>query len=173
MPEKNARYFLRDKEAKTLFERASRRFKADLKQILAGKPRFEVVKMDFGEIFLVNNRPLLFEVEGNLYPTLVFTELSHAMPRVVVDMGAIPYVCKGADVMAPGIRRFEGSFDKGDLVIIVDEKYGKAVAIGEALLDSEGASKTTHGVIVKNIHFISDKTWDRIKEFETKEKSGS
>ena len=45
-------------------------------------------------------------------------------------MGAIPYVCKGATVMAPGIVRVEGEFGKGDLVLIVDMKHGKALALG-------------------------------------------
>jgi PUA-domain protein len=173
MPEKNARYFLKDKEAKALFDKACRRLKADLKQILSDKPSFEVVKMEFGDIFLVNGRPLLVEARGQLYPTLVFTELFPAMPRVVVDMGAIPYICKGADVMAPGIRRLDGDFDRGDIVVVVDERHGKAVAIGEAVLDHEEASKADRGTVVKNIHFVSDKTWNRIKELEAKIKSDS
>lgn len=173
MPEKSARHFLKDKEAKALVDKACRKLKADLKQILAGKPSFEVVRMELGDIFLVNGRPLLFETKGNLYPTLVFAELFPAMPRVVVDMGAIPYVCKGADVMAPGIRRFYGDFDKGDLVAVVDEKYGKAVAIGEAMLDHEEAVNADRGIVVKSIHFVGDKTWNRIRELDAKTKSDS
>jgi PUA-domain protein len=173
MPEKNVRHFLRDKEATALMDRASRKLKVDLRQILAGKLRLEVVRADFGNIFLVNSRPLLVEVGENLYPTLVFTELFRTMPKVVVDMGAIPYVCKGADIMAPGIRRFEGGFDEGDLVVIVDEKHGKAVAIGETVLDHGKASKASRGIVVRNIHFVSDKTWNQIKEFEAKVKSHS
>ena len=168
MPEKNARYFLKEKESKALLDRASIRLKADLKQILAGKPNLEVVRMDFADVFLVNGRPLLIEAQGNLYPTLVFAELLAAMPGLVVDMGAIPHLCKGADVMAPGVRGFRGDFCKGDLVIVVDEKHGKAVAVGEALFDSEDAKKANRGVVVKSIHFVGDKTWNRIKEFETK-----
>jgi PUA-domain protein len=171
MPEKNVRHFLRDKEAVVLINRVSRKLKADLRQILAGKPHLEVVRADFGKIFLVNGRPLLVEAGENLYPTLVFTELFPTMPKVVVDMGAIPYICKGADIMAPGIRRFEGGFDRGDLVVIVDEKHGKAVAIGETVLDHVEALKAGRGIVVKNIHFVSDKTWNQIKEFEAKVKS--
>ena len=62
-------------------------------------------------------------------PTLLFTEFTAKAPKIVVDMGAIPYVCKGATVMAPGIVRVEGEFGKGDLVLIVDMKHGKALAL--------------------------------------------
>jgi PUA-domain protein len=173
MPEKNARYFLKEKDSRALLERASIKLKVDLRQILAGKPSFEVVKMDFADVFLANGRPLLVEAAGTLHPTLVFVELFPAMPRLVVDMGAIPHLCKGADVMVPGVRRFDGDFDKGDLVVVVDEKHRKAVAIGEALIDSEEAKKASRGAIVKNIHFVGDKTWNRIRDLEAKIKPDS
>jgi PUA-domain protein len=168
MPERNARHFLKDKEAKALLDKGSGRLKADLRQILAGKPSIEVVRAEIGKIFLVNGRPLFFEAEGILCPTLFFSELLERMPKAIVDMGAIPYLCKGADVMAPGIRRLEGSFSKGDIVAVVDEKHRKAVAIGEAMLHSEEALKVNRGVVVKNIHFVSDKAWNRMKELQTK-----
>jgi len=168
MPEKNTRYFLKDKETKALLDRASRRLKADFKQILVGNPGIEVIRTEVAQIFFANGKPLLIEADGNLYPSLVSNELLAIMPKVIVDMGAVPYVCKGADVMAPGIRRYERDFGKGDLVVIIDEKYGKAVAIGEALFDREEAVKVNRGIVVKNVHFVSDKTWNRIKELQAK-----
>ena len=168
MLEKNTRYFLKEKESKALLDKGSARLKTDLGKILAGKTGLEIVKMDFADVFLVNGRPSFIEAEGKFYPTLIFAELITAMPKLVVDMGAIPHICKGADVMAPGIREFRGDFCKGDLVVVIDEKHGKAIAVGEALLDSEEAKKTNRGPIVKNIHFVGDKAWCRIREFETK-----
>lgn len=173
MPEKNPRYFLKDKEAKAVLNRASRKLKTDLKQILAGKPTLEVVKMGTADIFLLNGRPLLAEAKGNLCPTLVFAELLSVMPRVVVDMGAIPHICGGADVMAPGIKEFHGDFDEGDLVVVVDEKHCKAVAIGEALFNREKALEVNQGTVIKTIHFVGDKIWDRAREFEAKPKSNT
>jgi PUA domain protein len=163
MPEKNARHYLRDKEAKALLNEASRRLKADLKQITSGKPAIEVVKTDVADIFLLNGRPLLAEAKGKFYPTLVFTELFSAMPRVVVDMGAVPHVCNGADIMAPGIRGFHGDFEKGDLVVIVDERHSKALAIGEALFSHDEMLRLDQGIVIKNIHFVGDKTWERTR----------
>jgi PUA domain protein len=165
MPEKNPRHYLRDKEAKALLNEASRRLKADLKQIIPGKPNIEVVKTDAADIFLLNGRPLLAEAKGKFYPTLVFTELFSVMPRVVVDMGAVPHVCNGADIMAPGIRGFHGDFERGDLVVIVDERHSKALAIGEALFSHDEMLRLSQGTVIKNIHFVGDKTWDRARKF--------
>jgi PUA domain protein len=164
MPEKYRRYFLKDKEAKALLSKVSDRLRVHIEQVLSGKASFEVVETEFAEIFLIKGKPLLAKTAETVYPTLVFDEFTVSAPKAVVDMGAIPYVCKGANVMAPGIRRFEGEFKKGDLVLVADEKYGKALAIGETLYDSEEAKKTRQGVVVKNVHFVGDKTWNFIKK---------
>ena len=78
-------------------------------------------------------------------------------------MGAVPYVCKGATVMAPGIVRIEGEFVKGDLVLVTDMKFGKALALGESLMDDGTAKTTKKGQIVKTLHYVSDKIWDFTK----------
>ena len=78
-------------------------------------------------------------------------------------MGAVPYVCKGATVMAPGIVRIEGEFGKGDLVLVVDMKFGKALALGESLMDAETARATKKGPVVKTLHYVGDKIWDYTK----------
>jgi len=82
---------------------------------------------------------------------------------VVVDMGAIPHICNGADVMAPGVLRVEGEFSAGDLVLIVDERYGRPVAIGSALIDSEAVNSTKQGKVVKNLHYVGDKVWSLLR----------
>jgi len=163
MPERYRRYFLKDKDVKTLLAKASARLKIDLEQVYRGKSSFEVVEAGFAEIFLFDGEPVLVEKGESVYPTLVFERFRVAAPKIVVDMGAVPFICKGANVMAPGIRSFEGEFAKGDLVLIVDEKHGKAIAIGEVLCDSRKAKETKQGVIAKNVHFVSDQTWNFIK----------
>jgi PUA domain protein len=163
MPEKHRRHFLKDKETKTLLSKASEKIKIDWEQLFKGKTGVEVVETEFAEVFLINGRPLLAKTGENVYPTLVFDELFALAPKVVVDMGAVPYVCKGASVMAPGIRRFEGEFRKGDIVFVVDEKHGKALAVGEILYSMEEARKVKQGIVVKNSHFVSDRLWDFLK----------
>jgi PUA domain protein len=158
------RHFLKDKEVKELLTEISEKLKIDPKRIFEGTVSFEVVEAEFVEIYLANGKPVIVKTQSNLFPTLVFNEYIALAPKVVVDMGAVPYVCKGANIMAPGIRRFEGHFKKGDIVFVVDEKHGKALAVGEALYDSEEARSISQGMVVRNIHYVSDKTWNLMKE---------
>lgn len=168
MSEKFRRYFLKDKDAKAFVDKAREKLGIHLEQILRSKANIELIQTEFAEIYLIGGKPSVAKTAQNLFPTLVFKEFIVSAPKVFVDMGAVPHVCNGANVMAPGIVRFEGEFRKGDFVIIVDEKHGKTLAIGEIVYDVDEAKKVKHGIIVKNIHFVSDKIWDFIKRFEAK-----
>ncbi|MCL6578593.1 MAG: DUF1947 domain-containing protein [Candidatus Bathyarchaeota archaeon] len=164
MPEKIRRHFLKTKEVKDLLNGVSGRLKVCLEQIFEGKVNVEVVETEFAEIFLVNGKPILIKVGESIFPALVFNGFLVSAPKVVVDMGAVPHICNGANVMAPGIVCFEGDFMKGDFVVVVDEKHGKPIAIGEALHNSEEIKKIKQGVVVKNLHFVGDKIWNFMKK---------
>lgn len=157
------RYPLKAKEAKLIIEDSSKKLNFDLEALYGAKANVEVVESDVGEIYLIEGKPILFKLGDVVLPTLLFSEFAAKAPKIVVDMGAIPYVCKGATVMAPGIVRVEGKFGKGDLVLIVDMKHGKALALGESLLDAETAKQTKKGPVVKTLHYVSDKIWEYIK----------
>ncbi len=153
------RYPLKTKEAKQILDQANQRLKLSLDD----KAPVEVVESDVGEVYLIDGKPLLFKSGDKVLPTLLFADFTLKAPKIVVDMGAIPYVCKGATVMAPGIVRVEGEFGAGDLVLVADMKHGKALAIGEALMDGTTARQTKKGPVVKTLHYVSDKIWDYIK----------
>jgi PUA-domain protein len=163
MPTKQRRYPLKAKEAKQILEQASKKLRLDLGQLFGDIATIEVVESDVGEIYLVDGKPVLYKSEDAVLPTLLFNEYVAKAPKIVVDMGAVPYVCKGATVMAPGIVRVEGEFAKGDIVVVVDMKHNKALALGESLLDSDTARTTKKGPVVKTLHYVSDKIWDYIK----------
>ncbi len=164
MPTKQRRYPIKTKEAKTILEEASKTLKLNLEALFGGKPAVEVVESEVGEIYLVGGKPMLFKAEdGKLLPTLLFSEWVKQAPKITVDMGAVPYVCKGATVMAPGIVHVEGEFQVNDLAVISDVKFGKALAVGETILDAQTARATKKGPVVKNRHFVGDKMWDYIK----------
>src|SRR5450756_16066 len=118
MPTKQRRYPLKAKEAKQIVEEASKTLKLDLETLFGSKVNVEVVESDVGLIYLIDGKPVLFKAGDRVLPTLLFTEFTAKAPKIVVDMGAIPYVCKGATVMAPGIVRIEGEFSKSDLVLV-------------------------------------------------------
>lgn len=167
MHAKRTRYFLKSKESKELLERASKKLGMALQQTFTDKTNVEVIKADSTDIYLLNGKPALVQTNGNLHPTLTFDSFLNHAPKITVDMGAVPHICKGANVMAPGIRQYSGEFQKGDLVVIIDEKHGKPIAVGETLFSAEQAKNTKQGIIIKNIHYVGDKTWNELKQAAT------
>jgi len=163
MPQKKERYSIRSKEARLVVREISERLKINIEDIIGLKPKFEIAETDSVKIYLLNGRPIFQRLEEKILPTLLFTELYDRLPKIVVDMGAVPYVCKGADIMAPGIVRIEGEFFKGDLVLVLDEKHGKMLALCETLYDAEKARNTKRGAVARSLHFVSDKIWDYAK----------
>ncbi len=163
MPTKQRRFALKTKDAKQVLTEAQAKVKLDLDALFGAKAIVEVVESDVGEVYLIGGKPVLFKAGDKVLPTLLFSEFTSKAPKIVVDMGAVPYVCKGATVMAPGIVRIEGEFSKGDLVLVVDVKFGKALALGESLMDAGTARNTKKGPVVKTLHYVSDKIWDFTK----------
>jgi PUA-domain protein len=164
MPHKQRRHSLKSKQAKQVLNEISEKLKINVENLFGSKPNVEIVESDVGNIYLVNDKPLFFNLEKKVMPTLLFEEFISRAPKIVVDMGAIPFVCNGADVMAPGIVRVEGEFVKGDLVLVVDEKHGKPLAMGTSLTDADSVRNKKQGAVVKNVHFVSDKIWNFAKE---------
>jgi PUA-domain protein len=163
MPTKHRRYALKSKQAKQILNDIADRLKVNVDALFGLKTNVEVVEADVGNIYLVNGKPLFFKVRDRVLPTLLFQDFALRAPKIVVDMGAVPYVCNGADIMAPGIVRVEGEFKEGDLVLVVDEKHRKPLAVGESICDAESTRNTKQGAVIKNVHFVSDKIWDFAK----------
>lgn len=163
MPSKQRRYTLKPKEAKQIIENAASVLKFNFETAFDSKPTVEIIDSDVGEIYLISGKAILFKAADKMLPTLLFSEYVAKAPKIIVDMGAVPYVCKGATVMAPGIVRIEGGFSTGEIAIIMDMKHGKALAVTETQMDSETAKKTKKGPVAKNLHFVGDKVWDYIK----------
>jgi glutamate 5-kinase len=59
---------------------------------------------------------------------------------LVVDEGAAAAVRRGKSLLAAGVRRVEGRFDKGDAVVITDET-GREIARGLARYDAPDAAR--------------------------------
>jgi len=160
---KRHRHNLKEKEAKRFLLEVSTKIGVDIEQFMGSKPRVEVSETETADVFIFNGRPLLAKSNGQLFLTLSFETLFPLFPKIVVDMGAVPYVCKGADVMAPGVRSINGEFKKNDLILVVDERHDKPLAVGLALCSSEEMKTVNHGKIVKNLHYVGDKLWNNLK----------
>jgi PUA-domain protein len=151
---------LKDRDAKPLVEELNRI--PGLGQ-LSHKSRVETEQVKGSEIIFVDGQPVAFKRDTLLVPVLTNSSAVEKLPRVTVDMGAVPHVVGGADIMAPGVRKVEGSFAAKQLVVVIDEKHGKSLAIGAALYDSVALAATKKGKVITNLHYVSDVIWETIK----------
>ncbi len=156
------RRMLKKSEIKKIFPEI-KKFKNEL-EFDEKRTRVEVITTNNLSLFLFEGKPLLFKSDDKLIPTLFFEKYITAAPKIVVDMGAVPHLCNGADVMAPGIQQVEGEFLKGDFVKIVDEKYGKVIAIGDALFNSNEITKLTQGKVIRTLHYVGDNLYEVSKK---------
>ena len=101
----------------------------------------------------------ILKINEDYLPFLSETEILKKFPNVEVDMGAVKFMCKGANLMRPGIKKFT-EFEKGKLVCIVEETHHKFLAVGKAMVSSSELEKMEKGEVIQNIHYISDKFWE-------------
>ncbi len=99
------------------------------------------------------------KVDDEYIPFLSETGILEKFPHVMVDMGAVKFMCKGANVMRPGIKNFT-EFQKDDIVCIIEESQHKFLAIGKSIVDSTEMDGMEKGEVLKNLHYISDKFWE-------------
>lgn len=133
---------------------------------LSHRSRIEIERVKEAEIVFADGEPLAIRRHDELIPVLVNRRALDLLPTVVVDMGAVPHVVGGADVMAPGIRQIVGDFQPGQLLVVVDEKHGKRLAIGKSLLDSTSLRSTRKGRVVENVHYVGDAIWEVVKPLQ-------
>jgi len=118
---------------------------------------------EIGAVLLIDRTPSFFQHEGKWLPhlKLLLKNTIPNLPIVVVDSGAVTPLLRGADVMAPGVREVRGEFHPGDPVVVVDEKYGRPLVVGLALVDSSAivSGSVKRGKVVENIHRVGDKLW--------------
>jgi PUA domain protein len=121
--------------------------------------RVDLVGIEF-DLVLADGEPSVFYVDGEPFLTVRGANAYPPQRRVVtVDAGAVQFVSDGADVMRPGIVDADEAIDPGDLVAIVEETHGKALAVGRALepgSDLVGES----GKVVESVHHVGDDLYE-------------
>jgi PUA-domain protein len=133
----------------------------DYSTILKPKSKVEIIETDLEDIILIDGSPMIMMIEGEPFPTLKGAlELDIQSRYVVVDMGAVKFVVKGADIMSPGITDADPNIKEGDLVIIIDETHRKPLATGRSIISGPEMVENKEGKAVKSIHHIGDKVWD-------------
>jgi len=150
------RYHLKKKKIKTVNEQLK-----DYSTLIPSGATVEIIKSDLPDIVLVNGEPLIMFVDGEAFPTLKGALKADIKTKhVMVDMGAVKFMAKGADVMSPGITEADPEVKEGDLVIIIDENHHKPLAIGRSLISGPEMIKNREGKAVKTLHFIGDEIWN-------------
>ncbi|MEM2785538.1 MAG: PUA domain-containing protein [Candidatus Nitrosotenuis sp.] len=140
---------------------------ADVLQEIARQWKFELPKIKNLKIYEIDDVSRILVGEGltilkiaDIYlPFLSDSTTLQRFPSVTVDMGAVKFMCNGANVMRPGLRNFT-EFEKGDLVCIVEESQKKFLAVGRALVSSKELETMSKGVVIENLHYISDRFWE-------------
>lgn len=97
---------------------------------------------------------------GGVYlPFLGNDSLLQKFPNVTVDMGAVKFMCNGANVMRPGIRGFS-EFQKDQVVCVAEESRHRFLAVGIAEVPSSDIKSMERGQVIRNMHHISDVLWE-------------
>jgi len=101
----------------------------------------------------------ILKINGEYLPFLSETEMLKKIPSVTVDAGATKPMCKGANVMRPGIKSFS-EFENGSMVGVIEESRRVFLAVGKAAVSSAELESMERGEVLKNIHHISDRFWE-------------
>jgi PUA-domain protein len=151
------RHRLKERDVKELIADLKTRFQGDFfdekSAVEIGTvEEFTVIVVNDSIDFIMYNNKVVFTLQG----------LMKYQPKtnfVVVDMGAVVFIIKGADVMAPGITDVDLMIQKDDLVWICDEKHRKPLAVGVALMSGEEMKTKKPGKAVKTLHYVGDRLW--------------
>ncbi len=118
---------------------------------------------EMGDITLIfaHGKVLGLIIEGRAFPSIRgILESEPSKKYVTVDSGAVRFLYNGADVMAPGIVDADPGISSGDVVWVREEKHGKPLVIGMALMSGTEMVEKSSGKAVKTVHSIGDKIWE-------------
>jgi PUA domain protein len=116
--------------------------------------------------FLVHKGEAVFfsSKNGPFLPTLrLVHQFPEMLPKLQVDRGAIPFVLKGAPIMAVGITSKGGNIpqelDAKVPVMIVAEGKENAISVGLTAMSTADMKSGKSGAGVENVHFMGDGLW--------------
>src|SRR3989442_1694669 len=111
-------------------------------------------------LLLRENDAIPIFLDGGIAPTIRGLLVFPAKKRAVtVDMGAVRFIYNGADVMAPGIVDADPGIRAGDIVWVRDEKNGRPLAIGRAIMEGAAMAREEKGKAIQTIHHVGDEIW--------------
>jgi len=148
-------------ETAKIFEELNTQWKMELPK----QKNVRTHQIDEKGIIITGKGITAIKIGEDILPFLGDAQILEKFPYVVVDMGAIKFVCKGANVMRPGITKFS-DFEKGEIVCVIEESQHKFLAVGRAEIPSSKLAETNKGEVIKNMHYVSDVFWESEKEIK-------
>jgi PUA domain protein len=125
----------------------------------------EIIEPDEGVRFLVvDGRFTFVQLGETILPFVGSKALIGLLPSIYIDEGAVKYILKGADVMRPGISKFDEWGEKEKLLVIRDLGKERGLAVGRSLVPSSEMAGMTKGNCVKNLHHAGDRAWESFKK---------
>ena len=140
---------------------------SDILKLISKKWKLEIPRVknlkshyvDNDSQILVGENFKILKLKDEFIPFLSDVILLESFPSVTVDMGAVKFMCNGANVMRPGIKN-HSEFLKDDIVCVIEESQHKYLAVGKSLVNSSDMKDMPKGEVIKNLHYISDKYWE-------------
>ena len=148
-------------ETAKIFEELNTQWKIDVPK----QKNVRTHQIDEKGVIITGNGVTAIKIGEDILPFLGDIPILEKFPYVIVDMGAIKFVCKGANIMRPGITKFS-DFDIDDIVCVVEESHNKFLAVGKAKMSSKQINDIDKGEAIKNLHYISDEFWENRKEIK-------
>lgn len=150
---------------------------------LSGKDKKKLIQ-DIGEYYSINKKDEIIEFENILFknkepflidgkslknyssnlkveyiPHLKSYEISN-LKKVTIDVGAVPFLLKGADMMRPGVVHIDDEIELNELLVIVDEVKGLKIGIGQSMYSSQDMKSMQSGKVIKTLHYFKDSLYD-------------
>lgn len=144
---------IRRKEAKKIIESAKQR------AIVFNFEKFnlaEVIELQEEKLLLIDATPtLILFNDGKTIPHISSLGKTTKCPALMVDDNAVKPILNGADIMMPGIIKFN-NFKKDDSVAVFSKDL-TLIAVGIALINSTEIVVGGKGKVVQNVHRENDK----------------
>jgi len=142
-------------ESSSILTEISIQWKIDIPKI----KNLEVHNITNNVQILTGKEFIVLKLDETYIPFLTGIQILEKFPYVMVDMGAVKFMCNGANVMRPGIKNYS-EFEQGQIVCVVEESQKKFLSVGKALVSSSKLDMMKKGIVLKNLHYISDEFWE-------------
>jgi malignant T-cell-amplified sequence len=108
--------------------------------------------------YFLDGSLVLIEDGDDLIPYLKARPDFSGYPSAIIDMPAVPFMVRGADLLRPGVVSYD-AFAQGSIVVVRDERNGAALALMRALIDSSELEAMEKGKVAKSLHYVGDRWW--------------